>query len=70
MNILVLNGSPQKEKSDTMHITRAFVDGMPETAHHDIQTIHVIDRHIEFCQHTVQTADFAGIRFEKSEKKS
>ena len=49
MKILVLNGSPKKEKSDTMHITRAFLDGMMETMHHEIQMIHVIDRHIEFC---------------------
>ena len=49
MKILVLNGSPKKEKSDTMHITRAFLNGMMETAHHEIQMIHVIDRHIEFC---------------------
>lgn len=49
MKILVLNGSPKKEKSDTMHITRAFLNGIMETAHHEIQMIHVIDRHIEFC---------------------
>ena len=49
MKILVFNGSPKKEASDTMHITRAFLEGMSEQERHDIRTIHVIDRHIEFC---------------------
>jgi multimeric flavodoxin WrbA len=29
MRILVLNGSPKRDKSDTMHITRAFLEGIP-----------------------------------------
>ncbi|MBO4419765.1 MAG: flavodoxin family protein [Oscillospiraceae bacterium] len=49
MKILVLNGSPKREQSDTMHITRAFLEGMQEVSSQNIHTIHVIDRHIEFC---------------------
>ena len=49
MRILVLNGSPKRDKSDTMHITRAFLEGMHEAAHQDIRLIHVIDKHIEPC---------------------
>ena len=32
MNILVINGSPKGENSDTMKLTHAFLDGMVETA--------------------------------------
>ena len=49
MKILVLNGSPKRDKSDTMHITRAFLEGMKEAAPQDIQIIHTIDQHIEYC---------------------
>lgn len=49
MKILVLNGSPKGEKSDTMHITRAFLDGMRDAAEQDAQVIHVTDSHIEYC---------------------
>jgi putative NADPH-quinone reductase len=49
MKILVLNGSPKREKSDVMHITRAFLDGMCDAAPQEIRTIHVIDSHIEYC---------------------
>ena len=49
MKILVLNGSPKREHSDTLRITRAFLDGMQTAAPQEVQTIHVIDRHIEYC---------------------
>ena len=50
MKILVFNGSPKKEKSDTMHITRAFLNGMNNFAPQQVQTVDVIDKHIEFCR--------------------
>ena len=49
MKILVLNGSPKREKSDTMHMTRAFLDGMNDAAPQEIHIIDVIDKHIEYC---------------------
>ena len=49
MKILVLNGSPKREGSDTLHITRAFLAGMNEAAPQEVHTIQVIDRHVEFC---------------------
>ena len=48
MKILVLNGSPKKENSDTLQITRAFLDGMQEAAPQEVRMLHVIDQHIEF----------------------
>ena len=49
MKILVLNGSPKREKSDTMHITRAFLEGIQAASPQDIHIIDVIDKHIEYC---------------------
>ena len=49
MKIMVLNGSPKRERSDTMRISRAFLDGMNETEPQAVHTIHVIDKHIEYC---------------------
>ena len=49
MKILVINGSPKKENSDTMHITRAFLDGMNGVSENEVHTIHAIDKHIEYC---------------------
>ncbi len=49
MKILVLNGSPKREMSDTMHMTRAFIEGMQDAADVQVTTIHAIDKHIEYC---------------------
>ena len=49
MRILVLNGSPKKDRSDTMHITRAFLEGMNAVSAQDVALIHVMDKHIEYC---------------------
>ena len=49
MKIILLNGSPKRERSDTMHITSAFLDGMNEPEPQEVHTIHVIDKHIEYC---------------------
>ena len=49
MKILIINGSPKKDKSDTMHITRAFLEGMNEVSENDISVIHAVEKHIEYC---------------------
>lgn len=49
MKILVLNGSPKRDKSDVMHMTRAFLQGMNDAGEQEITTVHVIDKHIEYC---------------------
>ena len=49
MKILVLNGSPKRKKSDTMHITRAFLEGMEESGAQEIEIINAVDKHIEYC---------------------
>lgn len=50
MKIMVLNGSPKGDRSDCMHMTRAFLAGMDSIAGQEVHTLHVIDRHIEYCK--------------------
>lgn len=50
MKIMVLNGSPKRDRSDCMHVTRAFLEGMNSILENDVHTLHVIDRHIEYCK--------------------
>ena len=49
MKIMVFNGSPKRDRSDTMHITRAFLEGMSGAGAQEVHIIDVIDRHIEYC---------------------
>ncbi|MBR5669063.1 MAG: flavodoxin family protein [Spirochaetales bacterium] len=49
MKILVLNGSPKRDKSDTMHITRAFLEGMQQACGQEVEIINAVDKHIEYC---------------------
>lgn len=46
MKILVFNGSPKKARSDMMHITRAFLDGMNKAAPQEVQSVDVADLNI------------------------
>ena len=50
MRILVLNGSPKKDKSDVMCITRAFLEGMNEYAPQEIKVVHAAEQRIEYCK--------------------
>lgn len=49
MKILILNGSPRKEKSSTMKLADAFVSGMCEKENHSVSTIDVNRMNIKPC---------------------
>ena len=49
MKILVLNGSPKRDQSDTMHMTRAFLQGMQDVEEQEIHIVHAIDLHVKYC---------------------
>ncbi|MCL2765442.1 MAG: flavodoxin family protein [Treponema sp.] len=49
MKILVLNGSPKKEKSNTLKLTNAFLDGLNPNKNNPVQTITIGDSGIEPC---------------------
>lgn len=50
MNILVLNGSPKTDKSNTLKVTDAFLDGVNAGGGHRIDIIPVYKAHIEHCR--------------------
>ena len=47
--ILVLNGSPKKEKSATLNVTKAFVDGMLSTNKYETEYVNLSDLNIKPC---------------------
>ena len=49
MKILVFNGSPKGEKSDTLCITRAFLEGMQAAGEQQVKTITAVEQHVEYC---------------------
>lgn len=49
MKILVFNGSPKGDNSDTLHITKAFLDGIKETTPAEIKIIDVTNCNIKYC---------------------
>ncbi len=49
MKILVINGSPKREKSDTLKVTAAFIEGMMDVWPQEISTINAVDKHVEYC---------------------
>jgi len=49
MKVLLLNGSPKGEKSDTLHITHAFLDGMNSVSENEVTYLDVMKKHIEYC---------------------
>lgn len=50
MNILVLNGSPKGERSNTLKIARAFLDGMCSKQRHNINLVNISEKDIQHCQ--------------------
>lgn len=49
MKILVFNGSPRKE-SNTLILTKNFLQGISKEKKHDIEIINVVEKNISYCQ--------------------
>lgn len=61
MKVLVFNGSPKKEKSDTFHITKAFLAGFESVQKSNVKVIDVIDCHVEYCRGCLNCMKNGGI---------
>lgn len=49
MKILVLNGSPKGERSNTLQLTNAFLEGLNQNETHEIETITISKMNIDHC---------------------
>ncbi len=49
MNILLVNASPKGDRSNTLHITDAFLAGLMNGGEHKLHTFTLKDKRIEFC---------------------
>ncbi len=49
LNILILNGSPRKEKSCTIRVTRKFIDGIKIVRSCNVEEINISDCNIKPC---------------------
>ncbi|NFF81612.1 NAD(P)H dehydrogenase [Clostridium botulinum] len=50
MNILVLNGSPKLKQSNTLKLTKAFLEGINENGKSNTEIIDIYKSHIEYCK--------------------
>jgi multimeric flavodoxin WrbA/putative sterol carrier protein len=50
MNILVLNGSPKGEKSNTSKLANAFINGIKTSGNHSIEKITVTEKNVQPCR--------------------
>jgi len=50
MNILVINGSPKGEKSNTSKLTNAFIEGLNAAGNHSVEKITVTGKNIAPCR--------------------
>ena len=49
MKILVLNGSPKGDKSNTLKLTNAFIDGLNEEQTNQVEVIDIKKMDIKHC---------------------
>ena len=49
MKTLILNGSPKGERSDTLHLSKAFAEGISSAVENEVEIVHLNEKHIDYC---------------------